>query len=311
MEEIRNNLSLGTYIIQAIKAQLLWHVWVQWGCCVKLFKVYSLWGVWSCAGCVSGHLPVNMCSIFEVKLYINLESIIVYQRGLDHRSANTHNIPPLIAINFGNAHWYTHSSDGPCVTWQSWWIHSVNFPYLKSQGLVRLHNFTGADWEGEFCGISKKMWISSKLALHENDPIINAFKTFGNGEISSSTLIDGNLPEEVRANETFVCSTYCPQGLKNPPPLRWNLFWTVNIEGEMLPPTRATLLSQTIKLPWGINHTLLHTQSYNREVWMSHHIHKNTCSCKNNLPCMPLCRCSFCSNLNKDDEVPHTDDHNN
>ncbi len=128
----------------------------------------------------------------------------------------------------------------------------------KSQGLVGLHNFTGADWGGKFCGVSKKTWISKYLALPENDTIITAFKILGNGQISSSTLIDGNLPEEVRAIETFVCSTYCTQGSKILPSLRWDLFRTKNLEGEKLPPTRATLLPHIMRT----NYIAMRDKSY-------------------------------------------------
>ena len=39
-----------------------------------------------------------------------------------------------------------------------------------------------------------------------------------------------------------MCSVYAPNGPKTLPELRWELFRTRNLEGELLPPTRASLL---------------------------------------------------------------------
>ena len=47
------------------------------------------------------------------------------------------------------------------------------------QGLIRLHNFSGADWEGKFVGITKKTWIGAYLKLSEDDPTIKCFRELG------------------------------------------------------------------------------------------------------------------------------------
>ena len=33
----------------------------------------------------------------------------------------------------------------------------------KAEGLIGLHNFSGADWGGKFVGISKKTWVQTFL----------------------------------------------------------------------------------------------------------------------------------------------------
>ena len=43
----------------------------------------------------------------------------------------------------------------------------------KARGLIGLHNFTGADWEGKFVGISKKTWTF--LSLNDDDEINECF----------------------------------------------------------------------------------------------------------------------------------------
>ena len=55
---------------------------------------------------------------------------------------------------------------------------------------------------------------------------------------------DGELHEGIRPLETFVCMGYLKDGEKSLPELRWNLFRSKNLESELLPPTRATLLPQ-------------------------------------------------------------------
>lgn len=74
----------------------------------------------------------------------------------------------------------------------------------KSQGLLGLHNFSGADWGGKFVGISKRTWVNSYLALDDDDPIINSLIRLGNGLLSSTHLVDGELSEEIKSVEKFV-----------------------------------------------------------------------------------------------------------
>jgi len=111
----------------------------------------------------------------------------------------------------------------------------------KCQGLIRLHNFSGADWGGKFVGITKKTWIGAYLKLSEDDPAIKCFRELGESTIPNE-LVNGELPLKVRGLEAFVCKVYSPKGPTNIPALRWQLFWSKNVEGEMLPPTRAALL---------------------------------------------------------------------
>ena len=112
---------------------------------------------------------------------------------------------------------------------------------LKCQGLIGLHNFSGADWGGKFVDITKKTWVACYMKLDDNDPAINCFRELGKVPIPTE-LINGELPPEVKDLEQFVCHVYCKTGSTTLPALRWDLFRSKNLEGEMLPPTCAALL---------------------------------------------------------------------
>lgn len=45
-----------------------------------------------------------------------------------------------------------------------------------SQGLIGLHNFSGANWGGKFVGITKKTWAGAYMKLDEGDPVIDCFR---------------------------------------------------------------------------------------------------------------------------------------
>ena len=110
----------------------------------------------------------------------------------------------------------------------------------KCQSLIGFHNFTGVDWGGKCVGISKKSWITSHLSLPNDDPVVSAFQLLGEGVLTNHELVDGELPEEVRPIEKFVCSVYSSGGATTISALRWELFRSSNLEDEKLPPTRAT-----------------------------------------------------------------------
>ena len=77
--------------------------------------------------------------------------------------------------------------------------------------------------------------------LHENDPIVTCFRELGDAFLPPE-LVDGDLPQQVKGLERFVCNVYSSIGELDLPALRWEMFQTRNMEGEMLPPTRAALL---------------------------------------------------------------------
>ena len=113
----------------------------------------------------------------------------------------------------------------------------------RSRGLIGLHNFTGTDWGGRFVGVSKKRWTLEYLKLDPDDPIIDAFIRLGPDTLTASELVHGKLPEPVQPLEHFVCLVYkLNRGPYLLPQARWELFKTRNLESEMLPPTRGTLL---------------------------------------------------------------------
>ena len=209
----------------------------------------------------------------------------------------------------------------------------------KCQGLIGLHNFSGADWGGKFVGITKKRWANSYMKLSESHPAIKAFQILGNQSIPAE-LEYGELPVQFRALEEFVCNMYSTTGPTTVSLLRWELFRSKNMEGEMLPPTRASLLPHIQR----VNFICMRDKSYNKKIpvlppieengWIIEngaHIPKRCllppapkavieltkCGCKagckdlkciclkNGLPCTTLCKCySFtCENINQTEIV--------
>lgn len=212
----------------------------------------------------------------------------------------------------------------------------------KCQGLIGLHNFSGADWGGKFVGISKKTWVSAYMKLNEDNPIINCFRELGDAPIHTE-LVNGDLLLQIKVLEKFVCHVYCSIGPTTLPALRWHLFRSKNLEGEMLPPTRSSLLPHVTRA----NYIAMHDKSYtsncpalppiDQNGWIVEEglyvpvrclnlpapravIELTKCSCKsgctgrctcckNSIPCTPLCKCSAvdCDNVVKnsviDDDV--------
>ncbi len=122
-----------------------------------------------------------------------------------------------------------------------------------------------------------------------------------------------------------MCLVYSSTGTKSLPSLRWDLFQSKNLEGEMLPPTRAALLPHIIRA----NYITMRDKSYKTNCPNLPRIEENgwnldngkyvpvmclsppapravldlvKCGCKdgckgrcgclnNNLPCTSLCKC--------------------
>ena len=188
--------------------------------------------------------------------------------------------------------------------------------------------------------ISKKTWINAYLKLDDDDPAIQCFKKLGEYPIPPA-LINGELPAVVKALEHFLCHVYSPTGPVTLPSLRWELFRSKNLEGEMLPPTRAALLPHIMRA----NYITMRDKSYHTNCpelpaieengWRLENGRyvpvwclilpapqavlelikcgcragcKNRCSCSNNqLPCTPLCKCygGDCANATRE-EIPDT-----
>ena len=216
----------------------------------------------------------------------------------------------------------------------------------KSQGLLGLHNFSGADWGGKFVGISKRTWVKAYLALDDDDPIIYSFIRLGKGPLSSTHLVDGKLPAEIRGVEKFVCQVYSPKCLSHKiPHLRWQLFSTKNLEGEMLPTTQAALLPHLMRTNYICTHKKSYTTAtpalsrledngwaYEESVFIPvkclscpapsavielvkcgcKKLCKGNCSCaKNGLVCTPLCKCYlrwYSNGRDYDEKIDDNDD---
>ena len=195
----------------------------------------------------------------------------------------------------------------------------------KSQALIGFHNFTGADWGGKFVGKTKDSWTKAFMKLSNDNSVLKCFKQLGEGPIEC-VLEDGKLPHDFSLIEEFVCEVYSSNGPLTLPELRWELFRSRNLEGELLPPTRASLLPHIIR----VNYVSMRDKSYTRICPILPPIEENgwtmegnmyipmrclnfpapkavieltKCGCKvacagncgcsrNNLPCTPLCKCS-------------------
>ena len=167
-------------------------------------------------------------------------------------------------------------------------------------------------------------YLKRYLKLDDDDQAIRCFKELGERCIPAE-LDSGELPAQVKALERIVCRVYNQKGATTLPSLRWELFRSKNLEGEMLPPTRATLLPHILRA----NYITMRDKSYqiscpdrppieangwNAEKGLYIPVRylalpapqavielikcfckagcKGRCSCsKNGLPCTPLCKC--------------------
>ena len=94
----------------------------------------------------------------------------------------------------------------------------------------------------------KKKWTEKYLQLNEESEILAAFSRFGSFTSNQLSLTEIDyLNEVIKPLEEFVCLAYAKDGAKTLSALRWDLFRTKNLESELLPPTRATLLSHIRK----------------------------------------------------------------
>ena len=130
----------------------------------------------------------------------------------------------------------------------------------RYQGLIGLYHFTGADWGGKFVGITKKTWVKAYMALDDDHPAIDCFRKLGDGLIQNQ-LANGELPTPVKDLEKFVCQVYCKAGPTTLPELRWEHFRSRNLDGEMLPPTRASLLPHITRANFMAMHDKCYTNS--------------------------------------------------
>ena len=196
----------------------------------------------------------------------------------------------------------------------------------KVKALIGLHNFTGADWGGKFVGLSKKTWVSTFLSLDVDDDIIESFTSLGVNDFSDLDMVDSNFPPHLFPLERFVCMAYSPTGRTILSHLRWDMFSSRNLEGELLPPTKATLFQHIKRANFvamrdkSYSVSKPHLPSMERNGWQlkagggiepvrcmvppapSAVLELIKCGCKktcsgnckcakNNLPCTPLCKC--------------------
>ncbi|MCP3888386.1 MAG: hypothetical protein GY702_05875, partial [Desulfobulbaceae bacterium] len=78
--------------------------------------------------------------------------------------------------------------------------------------------------------------------LEDNDPVVNSFINLGTLTDQDLEINGNDIPLCIKPFEKFVCATYDKKGATCLPALRWDLFRTRNLEGEKLPPTRASFI---------------------------------------------------------------------
>lgn len=193
-------------------------------------------------------------------------------------------------------------------------------------------------------GISKRTWVDAYMKLTDDDPVIQCFSDLGRGPLPD-TLWHGELPSMLKPLEEFVCNVYSASGPRSIPALRWELFRSKNLEGEMLPPTRSALLPHIRRAnyitmrdkSYDVNHPALPPIEDNG--WTNEesgyapvlclalpaplavieltkcgcrtHCVSKQCSCsKNGLPCTPLCKCygDECQNPIRPKAAPEDDE---
>ena len=176
------------------------------------------------------------------------------------------------------------------------------------------------------------------MALDDDHPAINCFRVPGEGPIQNRLAIR-ELPTQVKELEKFVCQGYCKAGPTTLPGLRWEFFQSTNLEGELLPPTRASLLPHITRANFMAMRNKSYTTSFSdlppfkENSWSKHdgaYIPimclslppsqavieltkcgcksdcKGRCSCfKNGPPCTPLCKC-FGQKLHQSIQRRHT-----
>ena len=86
-------------------------------------------------------------------------------------------------------------------------------------------------------------------SVDDNDDIVECFKKLGVADLSNFQLDESGLPHEFKELERFVCMTYSsnnsgPFSLFS---LRWEMFRSRNLQGELLPPTLATLFPHILR----------------------------------------------------------------
>ena len=84
------------------------------------------------------------------------------------------------------------------------------------------------------------------MALDDYHPASDCFRKLGEGLIQND-LANVELPTQVKELEKLVSQVYCKVGPTTLPELRWELLRSRNLEGEMLPPMRASLLPHTTR----------------------------------------------------------------
>ena len=70
----------------------------------------------------------------------------------------------------------------------------------------------------KFVWITKKSWADADMALDEDDPTIDCFQNLGTALIPTQ-LTHGELPQQIKNLQSFVCHVYCKSGSRNLPEL--------------------------------------------------------------------------------------------
>ena len=91
----------------------------------------------------------------------------------------------------------------------------------KHNALIGVHNFTGADWGGQFFNISKKTWITKFLAVTPTDDVVGILYRFGS--------MDTPYEPALKHMERFVWNVYSSKrSCVTVVDLRWELLKTKN-----------------------------------------------------------------------------------
>ena len=110
------------------------------------------------------------------------------------------------------------------------WVQMIEIH--KCQGLIGLHHLTGTEWEGKFAG--RKTWVKAYMALDDNRNWL--FQRAWSGSYPKPVSQPRTANSSKRAGE--ICL---------PIVLQSGTLRSRNLEGEMLPQTRTSLLPYTTR----------------------------------------------------------------
>ena len=113
----------------------------------------------------------------------------------------------------------------------------------------------------------KRAMTSTEFEIHPEMKLTMSLKEIPSASRTKSTLTSMFAQGLQKRLEQFVCRVFCSTGPTTLQMLRWELFRSKNLEGEMLPPTSAALLPHITQA----NYMTMRDKSYPMNCPTLHH----------------------------------------